>query len=152
MAITQTDKGVHFDTDRDMRKWFKSLKRPTALERVWYMIEDMPSWPRDAYMECKYAYQRVRYGLSDRDTWNLNSHMALIMARGLRHLETRGHGFPGHQGWSYSRWQAALRRHANAFEVYHKKDLSVDNMTVRQNAKFEAAKQFVKDMWEHLWW
>jgi hypothetical protein len=123
----------------------------TVWDKIRYKLEDIWDAPRDIYMYCKYAYQRVRYGLSDADTWNFNSHMAYVMARGLRHLEAKGNSYPGH-GWTYKRWQTALKRHANAFEIYYKKDHFGGTMTMRQNAKFEAAKQFAKDMWEHLWW
>lgn len=53
-------------------------------------IEYVLSLPRLCVREVKYAYQRVRYGVSDRDTWSLDAYVGKVIARGMQHMDDQG--------------------------------------------------------------
>ena len=67
--------------------WTCLVDRYYGIRRFFISIWEFPE-------EVKFAYQRVRYGISERDTWGLYDYIAAVMARGTDQLHTNRHGMP----------------------------------------------------------
>ena len=67
--------------------WTWIVDRYYGVRRFFISIKDFPR-------EVKWAYQRVRYGIADRDVWGLYDYIAAVMARGVGHLNKNRHGMP----------------------------------------------------------
>ena len=80
------------------------------------------------FKEIKYAYQRIRYGFSDQDCWNVNSHLATIIPGMVRKLKG-GMGCPSQffdntvEIDNCKNWDLVLEKIAQGFEAY----LEIDN-------------------------
>jgi hypothetical protein len=84
---------------------------------------------KGVYREPKYAIQRMKNGVSDRDVWNFNYHLAGVLATGLERIAKQIHGVP--QAYldgedlnndnidaAMERWQSHLRSNADVFKRY----------------------------------
>ena len=124
----------------------------------------------------KWAWQRVRYGVSDRDAWSLFNHLEGVLAIGIQTMVDNSH--------SYRDWCPAFEPHApcdcmerwendmlSAVHVMQKladEDFYEDVVLTRQPGQilptgdFTAAWDeekayrewfylFIEDYWEHLW-
>ena len=56
-----------------------------------------------------YCYQRLTRGWADCDTWNLDYHLAELLAGTLKHLSEVSHGYPA----NFSRGQGATSENEN---------------------------------------
>lgn len=75
--------------------------------------------PRDRYFDVKHLYQRANRGWSFRDTWSMDSYLAEIIPKQLRHLADTTHSYPGLKPYdSPEKWEAALRTTADDIEQY----------------------------------
>lgn len=56
--------------------------------RLWWRLTRTFGWSsiRGKAKQPIYLYQRARYGVSERDTWSLDHHVASILARGCRRI------------------------------------------------------------------
>lgn len=100
--------------------------------------KDVLSYPFiDFWRDCRAFIHRGRYGWAPRDTWNLESHLAQVLAGSLNHLAEHTHGapsnYPNTNGHSFvhavdedkegetifTRWRADLKRWAKAFADYY---------------------------------
>ena len=54
----------------------------------------------------KWWYQRMRYGISRYDAWDLDSYILIVLENGLKFLKDAGNSYPG---WcTYEEWQNKL--------------------------------------------
>lgn len=109
------------------KEYERKKAHPTLIERildhtyypVYRFIADIPYKIR----WIKWGYQRMRYGISDRDCWGLNSYISDITYRGIEYIKKYKHVIPSDfmDGCEFEegekKWHAVLDDIAYAFKV-----------------------------------
>lgn len=97
------------------RKFFVNLPR---------YIQNIPSYPRDFYRECKWFIQRGRRGWSDRDSWSIADYLCCIMPEMLDHMVEYSHSTGGTRNpetgeyeWDKDRWEKVLKDISQGFKA-----------------------------------
>ena len=62
----------------------------------------------------KFAYQRIRYGWCDGDTWDIDIWMCTVISGMLRHLAQKTNSYPSL--YEYEEWQTILEDLADSLE------------------------------------
>ncbi len=85
------------EVESGIEKYHVERSKPTLknfLLDIYYAIRrdilDIPYYIRFV----KWSYQRVRYGVSDRDTWSFYNYTSEVLVRGLKNLREINHGLP----------------------------------------------------------
>jgi len=74
----------------------------------------------------KWMYQRIKYGVSDRDTWAFDSHLTKVISEGMRKLAVQAQGCPNDlydekkKGDECIKWRKILLDIAEGFESKQK--------------------------------
>lgn len=68
------------------------------------------------------SQDRVKYGVSLSDTYNLHCYIALSISNGLKMLANNAHGWPGHDFPEYEDWINALNEIAGKLEFVGRLD------------------------------
>ena len=109
-----------------------------------YKIRSLVNAPRYWHKDIKHAYQRVRYGYSDRDCWNGDNHLARQIAGILRWQVRYGRSLPiGYlpeiQDYSDLEFELAVEarnveylHYADIFEEYAKNSIALDDEWQRE--------------------
>lgn len=107
----------------------EQFHKPTPwYKEIWYFLSryswsDIPYWIR----HFKWWYQRLHYGVSDRDCWSLDCHLARVIIKGCDTLINRGIGHPT-SCKDFDEWVSILTRIRNSYQFYidvHDGDLCV---------------------------
>ena len=82
------------DVQRDLDRLAKdkSLKRRIIrlYNNIKRIISDIPYWIK----HIKWYYQRMQYGVSDKDVWSLDYYLAKVIVRGVTELRLTDYGYP----------------------------------------------------------
>lgn len=103
----------------------------------------------------RWRIQRARRGWSDIDAWNLNRHLAAVIAGSAAHLRANGHGHP--QELTPQEWDDILARIVAALSVDLDRDVDgEEDAAMLTRREREAAAQteavhLVATWWHHLW-
>ncbi len=100
----------------------------------------------------------MRRGWSDRDTWNLDSYLAVVISGSVAYLRNHGHGYPGEEnGADEQQWHDILTRIAEPLSVDW--DRIIDGETPaqcreRQERELAEQRQALRLMaqWFHSLW
>lgn len=88
-------------------------------------IINIKFWPK----ETKYIYQRIRYGVSEKDCWSLDYYLCKVIVKGLDELIKNNHGCPheffdnskeaeGNECWKWANTLKQMRKGFKAgFEI-----------------------------------
>ena len=129
---------------------------PSSIRRELRYLARTPRW----------WYQRIRYGVSDRDTWNLDLYIATVVVNGLKRWRELGiNSFPfrpvydadgkeliGEDG-SIVQWQDVLLQIQEGFEAATKiiDDINTPEESKVLAEKFDIGMKLFKEYYFHLW-
>lgn len=99
----------------------------------WKLVKRLP----------RHYYERMRYGVSFMDAWNLDSYLATVIARGSRQLSENAVGYPPHL--TPESWAAILEDLAGQFEAYSDEVFDAPPDLERG---FELLKIHFRDLWD----
>jgi hypothetical protein len=100
MNTTNEDAFAYLDT------LIERAKHPTILDRFAQPYRLVRRWWDSGVFDFKHYYQRLRYGVSYRDAWSLDDHLARVIERGVQQLKTYQNSRP--MGLAMEEWQAIL--------------------------------------------
>lgn len=73
------------------------------------------------FYSVKRAYQRIRYGVCEKDVWNLDGYIAEVIANGCRYLKNKCYSYPGYgDADTPEKWENELQRLITLAENYLK--------------------------------
>lgn len=127
------------------RSWLQRM-REQYVDPVIGFVQNIPYYIR----HIKWAYQRVRYGISDRDVWGLHTYLASIACRGLETIKKYKCGVPGHFTESATfeeaeqKWDAVLGDMIFAFTVERSCGEDIEWIVIRDAAEREQQIQHMK--------
>lgn len=102
-----------FDYLRERKKnpWLKVID---FIRRLFWKISYFPKY---LYYDVKYFTQRGRRGFSDRDLWNINDHLIMLIPSMIRAWQKKG--LMGHPAdLTEGQWSGILNEIAGGFEYY----------------------------------
>lgn len=136
---------------------------------IYRFIKGMRYWHR----EIMYAYQRIRFGISIKDTWSLDYYLLKVIDIGLAELINRHLGCPGdlfteeNKGYECQKWEDILTEMREGFQAgmsiyndehYMDKKGKVYPMDVREkkfneyeaklNKSFDLMKKYFFNLWD----
>lgn len=133
-----------------------------------YKIRSLVNAPRYWHKDIKHAYQRVRYGYSDRDCWNGDNHLARQIAGILRWHVYHGNGvsmlyLPAAMDYSDLEFELAVEarnaeylHYADIFEEYAKNSIAIDEEWQKElggilDRDMKSALQWFSEHFYELW-
>ena len=141
------------------------VKRVSLIERIWWKIRRSPREFR-YWLKCqtKYRWQRGKRGWATNDTWSFDSHMAKVIAGGVRELMSRNIGHPSglcsciaalgeaHPNCDgNAKWLEILDEMATGFEIYesvYELDLGSDVAQAKLDRSLELFTKHFRDLWD----
>jgi hypothetical protein len=111
--------------------------------KIWHLLQ-----PRTWWSFGLHRWQRMRRGWSDRDAWNLDAHLARVIADGVAHLREVNFGHP--TGTTFEEWQGILKQIAEGFRVWA--DHCYGELTADEKEAYVEAKRLFAVWHAHLWW
>ena len=121
-----------------------------------------PIWKRIRYF--KWAYQRVKYGFSDKDIWSLDYYLTGILARAIpKFIDGQSHPclYDGENGeWTskicrecncVEKWNRNFRLGASLFQKLHDDLYEGEEWWKDQEKDYKEAMEWLKEHMENLW-
>jgi hypothetical protein len=138
------------DTFYDIEEFMAHLNKPLPLwEKARYALGRKVRTVRHVPREARYAYQRLRCGISDPDAWSLNYHLARGVVTGTGKLREWANGYPAElSGWD--EWEAILVRMQDGFQAWLDEDGHFFDKP-EQEAKFNDAMGLFAHWFGALW-
>lgn len=119
-------------------RWWFTYRLREHVWNVWHMFADVRCWFRQ-------LPQRIRQGFWDRETWGLDTTIALFALPRLRRLRTLNQGHPG--DLTMEQWQWVLHDIEKFLEWHIERDpLTWDD------AEYERCGALFGKYFGHLWW
>lgn len=129
-----------------LEELFAELDRPQPIQRRirsrLHRAKDKIHWLR---RRPRYAWQRVRRGYSEEDTWGFHYHLAPLIAGGVRRLRERQLGHPSNI--TAEEWDSILDQIIEGFEA----GLDPWEMTDVEVAKFKRGGELFIEYFFNLW-
>ena len=100
----------------------------------------------------KETIQRIKYGCTDRETWNIDLELANFLLPRLKRYKQISMGYPSK--YTEKAWNEILDTMIEGFELV-KKHNTVDNMFIlghKNKRKIEKAYELISIHFKNLWW
>jgi hypothetical protein len=134
-----------------MKKLIKDL-----FFEVYFFLMFKRSTILDFFYRIKYAYQRAKRGYSDSDIYNLNTPIAIIASKSIKHWLYHGvSSYPS--GLTHDEWYSILEKIELAFDLYlFQENITGNNpyfklLTAEEEAKMEEGFLLFGKWFTHLW-
>lgn len=93
-----------------------------------YYLRHPFEWIKMKCRQIKWAYQRVRYGWCESDTWDIDSWFLKVFPNMLNHYADETHSYPGTEEYpTYESWRDKLYEVAAAIKGYNETEWDSKN-------------------------
>ena len=120
-------------------------KHPTFLDRLAEPYRLLRHWWLIGRFDLKHYYQRARYGVSYRDAWSLDQHVARVVERGIHQLKTYQHSHP--LNMTMEEWQDILTEIAEGMRL----DQATPMVRKHNWEKIVRARELLAEHFSDLW-
>ena len=104
--------------------------------------------PKRSWYRGKHLYQRMRRGWSDQDVWNLDAHLASVIAAGIERLREVNFGAP--DPLSLDEWREVLESISHGFRVWS--EAGMEGLSPEDEEAYIEAKRLFALWHQELWW
>ena len=120
-------------------------KHPTLLDRLTEPYRLLRHWWLTGRFNLRHYYQRARYGVSYRDAWSLNHHLAAVIERGIHQLKTYQNSSP--MAMTIEAWQAILTEIEEGMRL----DQAMPDVRRQNWDKIVRGRQLLAEHFSDLW-
>jgi len=101
--------------------------------------------------DIKAYYQRVRYGVAQRDVWGFDYYLANVIIRGLKQLKSEINGCPNEEKMTLKKWETILQQMIIGFETQLKVDDEARVRTKKEEKIISRGWQLFVKYFNSLW-